>query len=200
MARFLHVGCGSARQESTSFGYDTNEWQEVRLDIDPGSQPDIISSLTDMSAVPSASFDGLYSSHSIEHVYPHEVPVALGEFRRVLKADGFAVITCPDLQSVCALVAQDKLTDVAYESPAGPITPLDIMYGHVESLAAGNLFMAHRTGFTERTFVAALKTAGFGSVSSLRRQAPFFDLWAIACVTESSPDTLQELCALHFPY
>jgi hypothetical protein len=52
--------------------------------------------------------------------------VALQEFLRVPKPEGFAVITCPDLQSVCALVAEDKLTDAAYDSPAGPIAPLDI--------------------------------------------------------------------------
>ncbi len=42
------------------------------------------------------------------------MPVALKEFARVLLPEGFAVITCPDLKSVCALVADDKLTDAAY--------------------------------------------------------------------------------------
>jgi len=36
------------------------------------------------------------------------------------------MITCPDLQSVCALIAEDKLTDAAYNVPAGLIIPLDI--------------------------------------------------------------------------
>jgi hypothetical protein len=48
---------------------------------------------------------------------------------------GFVVITCPDLQSVCALVAQDKLTEAAYTAPAGPIAPLDILYGHRPPMA-----------------------------------------------------------------
>jgi predicted SAM-dependent methyltransferase len=37
--------------------------------------------------------DALYSSHNIEHVFAHEVVPTLKEFRRVLKPDGFVVIT-----------------------------------------------------------------------------------------------------------
>jgi len=74
--------------------------------------------------VATASMDAVHSSHNIEHLYAHEVAVALEEFIRVLTPEGFLVLTCPDLQSVCALVAQDKLTDAAYTSPAGPIAPL----------------------------------------------------------------------------
>jgi hypothetical protein len=83
--------------------------------------------------------------------------VALAEFRRVLADDGFAVITCPDLQSVCELVAQDRLTEPAYTAPAGPIAPLDILYGHRAAMARGNLYMAHRCGFTSRVLAATLR-------------------------------------------
>jgi len=64
----------------------------------------------------------LFSSHNIEHLYPHEVSRALPEFARVVKPDGFAVITCPNLKAICQLVAQDRLTDPAHESPMGPIS------------------------------------------------------------------------------
>jgi len=69
------------------------------LDIDPSVAPDIVGTMTDMSAVATASIDAIFSSHNIEHLYPHEVPIALAEFLRVLKDDGFAVVTCPDLRS-----------------------------------------------------------------------------------------------------
>ena len=55
--------------------------------------------MTNISSVSSESLDAVFSSHNIENLYPHEVPVALSEFLRVLKPDGFVVITCPDLQS-----------------------------------------------------------------------------------------------------
>lgn len=98
-----------------------------------------LDTMTDMSAVASESVDAIYSSHNIEHLYPHEVPLAFAEFLRVLKPDGFFVVTCPDLQSVCALIAEDKLTEAAYTSPAGPFTRLDILYGHRPAMAQGNM-------------------------------------------------------------
>ena len=87
--------------------------------------------------------------------------MALKEFARVLLPQGFTVITCPDLKSVCALVADDKLTDAAYTSPSGPITPIDIIYGYRPSMSKGNLFMAHRCGFTQKVLDGTLRSCGF---------------------------------------
>jgi predicted SAM-dependent methyltransferase len=130
MKTCLHVGCGPKRKDRMTARFNTAEWQEIRLDIDPAVEPDVIGTMTDIAQVATASVDVIFSSHNIEHLYPHEVPLALAEFIRGLTDDGFAVITCPDLQSVAALIADDKLTEPAYQSPAGPIAPLDILYGH----------------------------------------------------------------------
>ena len=146
MKTFLHVGCGPKRKERTTKALSS--WNELRFDIDESVKPDLVGTMTDMSSVSSESVDAVFSSHNIEHLYPHEVPLALAEFLRVLKSDGIAVITCPDLKSVCALIAEDKLTEAAYTSPAGPIAPIDILYGLRSSMAQGNLYMAHRCGFT----------------------------------------------------
>jgi ubiquinone/menaquinone biosynthesis C-methylase UbiE len=177
---------------------DNGSWSEVRIDINALNQPDIIGSMTDMSAVTSDSMDAIFSSHNIEHLYPHEVPLALDEFHRVLGSQGFCVITCPDIQSVCALVAQDKLLDPAYISPAGHIAPIDILFGHRQSLAQGNLFMAHRTGFTEKTLSTTLTNSGFKTVSTMKRPQ-YFDLWAIASKSPTSEAQIQELANAHFP-
>jgi len=87
------------------------------------------------------------------------------------------LLTLPDLQRIAELVANDGLEDEAYNSPAGPITPLDMIYGHTPSLARGNEYMAHRTGFTARTLGQLLIEAGFTSVA-LQREG--FALWARA--------------------
>ncbi|WP_395827020.1 class I SAM-dependent methyltransferase [Elstera sp.] len=199
MLKFIHVGCGPKRKDRTTPGFNTPDWQEVRFDIDASVEPDITGTMTNMSAVPSGSMDALFSSHNIEHLYPHEVSVALAEFRRVLTPNGFAVITCPDLKSVCALVAEDKLTEPAYTSPAGPIAPVDILYGHRAAMQAGNLYMAHRCGFTEKVLVACLKEAGFAMVASRARPGPYFDLWAVATVAEIAPEALRDFAAQHIP-
>lgn len=195
---FLHVGCGPARKEQAGPGFRGEEWREMRLDIDPAVAPDIVGTMTDMAAVADASVDAVFSSHNIEHLYPHEVPLALAEFRRVLKDDGFVVLTCPDLQSVAALVAQDKLTEPAYVSPAGPIAPLDILYGLRTAMAAGNVYMAHRCGFTIRVLMGTLQAAGFQGVAGKQR-TQVFDLWALATKRAMEDADLREMAARHLP-
>lgn len=193
---FLHVGCGPKRAEQTPFA--GMGWQEIRLDINPAVAPDLIGTMTDMAAVADHSVDAVFSSHNIEHLYPDEVPTALAEFRRVLKPNGFALITCPDLRSVCALVANDQLTEPAYTSPAGPIAPIDILFGHRPSLQAGNRYMAHRCGFTQKVLTATLQAAGFQQVASLQRPSAF-DLWALATCEAWSEPALREAAARMLP-
>jgi len=200
MPSLLHIGCGPKRKAQTTRGFNTDAWSEIRLDIDPSVSPDVTGTMTDMSAVPSGSVDAIFSSHNIEHLYPHEVPVALTEFLRVLSDDGFAVITCPDLRSVCALIAEDKLTEPAYTSPAGPIAPLDILYGFRLPMARGNLYMAHRCGFTQKVLDGTLRAAGFQMVATMPRGFhPFFDLWALASKSPRSEEEMRSLAQAHFP-
>jgi SAM-dependent methyltransferase len=189
MPNILHVGCGGKNKSSLPRHFQGEGWQEIRLDIDPQVRPDIVASMLDMQEVADAGTDAVFSSHNLEHLYPHEVSRALAEFRRVLKADGMAVITLPDLQAVAELIAADKLDDPAYVSPAGPIAPLDILYGFRPALARGNLYMAHRTGFTARTLAQALLQAGFRKVA-LQRQRAALNLWAIAYVGDISEERL----------
>ena len=187
----LHVGCGAFAPGKLHPAFGVEEWSELRLDIDGAVAPDIVASITDMAEVTDGSVDAVFSSHNLEHLYPHEVPLALAEFRRVLKPAGFALVTMPDLQSVARLVADGRLTDPAYISGLGPITPLDMLYGFGPALAADNLFMAHHTGFTGRSLQAALSGAGFG-YSVVQRDVPRFCLWAIAFVEIPGEETLQE--------
>jgi hypothetical protein len=79
---------------------------------------------------------------------------------------------------VAELIAQDRLTDPAYLSPAGPIAPFDMLYGLRTAIASGNHFMSHRGGFTARTLQTALQEAGFSTVRVVRDRR--FALWATA--------------------
>jgi ubiquinone/menaquinone biosynthesis C-methylase UbiE len=190
MPTFLHVGSGEKRKHQTSAGFNRPDWAEIRLDIDPGVAPDIVSDMTNMAAVESASVDALFSSHNIEHLYIHQVADALGEFRRVLKPEGFAVIGCPDLQAMAALIVEDKLHEPAYQSPAGGITPHDTFYGYGAQIAKGHTYMAHRCGFTRSSLVQALQAAGFKGLGVRRRN---FELWAVAMNTGVADDDLRRI-------
>jgi SAM-dependent methyltransferase len=174
----LNVGCGYPLRQKLHPHFHGPEWREVRLDLDPTVHPDIVCSITDMSPVGSDSVDAIWSSHNLEHLQRHEVPLALAEFIRVLKPRGLVLLTLPDLGQVARLVVEDRLEDQAYRSSSGPITALDMIFGHTASLARGNSLMAHRTGFTARTLQKVLVEAGFAEVSL--RHGNFFDLWASA--------------------
>ena len=82
-------------------------WEEARYDIDVIVKPDIVGSIVDMKEVSSPSFATVSSSHNIEHLYPHEVELALSEFHRVLQNDSFFIVAYPDLQSACCLIAKN---------------------------------------------------------------------------------------------
>jgi predicted SAM-dependent methyltransferase len=174
----LHVGCGSNGSSKLHSFFLSDEWQELQIDINPEVKPDLVTSITDLSMIEAASIDAIWSSHSLEHIYSHEVPLALAEFYRVIKEDGFVIILVPDLQRVAEIVIEDKLDETAYISKSGwPITPLDIIYGYRRALAQGNLFYTHHTGFTAKTLNNALIQAGFIEVQMQRKD---FELWAFA--------------------
>ena len=157
----LNVGCGYSLRQKLHPHFQLEEWQEIRLDLDPAVQPDIVCSITDMSPVLDCSIDAIWSSHNLEHLQRHEVPQALNEMIRVLRPGGLLLIILPDLRQVAQLVVEDRLEDQAYTSPSGPITALDMIFGRTTSLARGKQFMAHHTGFTAAALQRALLIAGF---------------------------------------
>jgi SAM-dependent methyltransferase len=175
--KVLHVGCGQYHPQALHEVFRTPQWLEIRLDIDPAVKPDIVASLTDMHEVETASVDAVWSSHNVEHLFAHEVPLAFREFWRVLKPGGFVLLRLPDLQAAAEQVAKGNVEEPVYISPAGPICPIDMIYGYRPFHAQGNLFMLHRTGFTAQTLEKRLTEAGFSRVMVQRSD---WDLWARA--------------------
>ena len=171
----LHVGCGRERIHPLFSG---DGWSETRLDIDPDVRPHIVASITSMDAVENEAVDAVYSSHNLEHLFDHEVPVCLKEFLRVLKPDGFALIGVPNLKKAVELIANDKLDEPAYISPAGPIYALDILYGFRPAIASGNTYMAHKTGFTPSSLGNLILSSGFALVKIAEDSD--FGIWAKA--------------------
>ena len=187
--RVLNIGSGPRSIRQISAMFDPAGWQEVRMDLDPAVLPDVVGSMTDMHVHFGAKrFDAVWSSHSLEHLHSHEIPIALKEFRRVLKDDGFALITCPDLETVMTLFLEHGSDHVVYRSPAGPITPLDMMFGHSRSIAAGAVHMAHHSGLTSDRLSGLLLEAGFTEAITKRRD---YDLWALALTERADRDAIR---------
>lgn len=174
----LNMGSGPRDRRRLHPAFHGESWREVRIDIDPAVAPDIVGDISDMrGTIADASFDALWSSHNIEHLEDHRVAPAFAEMARVLRNDGFALVTCPDLEAVARFVARSGPDVEAYRSPAGPIAAVDMLWGHRASIAAGSPAMAHRTGFGHRRLAALAREAGFPGV----RVATFgrFDLWGL---------------------
>jgi protein O-GlcNAc transferase len=191
----LHVGCGVADIRHLP-AYFQKRWQEIRLDIDPDAHPDILGTALDMSAIPSNSVDAVYSSHTLEHLYAHELPLALAEMKRVLKPDGIMVATVPDLQAAARMIAEDRLFETAYQSPSGPITPFDMVYSYRGFVSRDRPYMAHHGGFTLTTLIDAVKGAGFAAVTGKRRP---FELWVLSVPEPMADDQLQQLSVVVLP-
>lgn len=152
MRKVLHVGCGTSPLPAW-----LADCEEVRLDIEPEVRPDIVASMLDMGDI--GGFDMVFSSHSLEHVYPHEVPVALSEMYRVLKPGGVVTVIVPNLDGV------KPDDEVLYVSPAGPVCGLDMYYG-MSRLIPSAPYMAHHCGFVPSTLSRALTDAGFVDIDT----------------------------------
>lgn len=160
--KVLNVGGGASRDVPLIF----KGWDQDVLDIDPMVQPDIVCDAKDMRKLRGQTYDAVYCSHNLEHFYRHEVPTVLQGFVHVLKADGFTYIVVPDIKSVLEALVRGNhdITDTAYISPGGPISFHDIIYGWGKQMSKGNLYYAHKTGFTEKTLTTALRSAKFAKV------------------------------------
>lgn len=187
--RVLNAGSGPRDGRPLPPPFTLDAWDAVRLDVDPAVEPDLVASLTAMGdVVPDGTFDAVWSSHSLEHIAGFEVVLALREFRRILKPGGFALVTCPDVESVAAAVVEHGLDHVAYVAPAGPITLHDILFGHSASIQRGAAAMAHRTGLTARRLGEIAIEAGFAEVAIGR--GPDYDLWGVLTLPETDTAAL----------
>ena len=80
----LHLGCGDQYFE----GY-------VNIDFRKTPATDVVCGIKKLP-YPDGSADAIELYHVIEHLPRHDLPVALGEWNRVLRPGGKLIIECPD--------------------------------------------------------------------------------------------------------
>jgi SAM-dependent methyltransferase len=139
-------------------------WQHVLLDIDPRGNPDVVCDARTLTDLPAGQYDAVYCSHNLEHYYRHDAVKVLAGFRHVLKNDGFVHILVPDMSALMKKVVVGGLDidDLLYNSSAGPIHVVDVIYGLASEIErSGNDFFAHKTGFTEKSLRNRLEETGF---------------------------------------
>jgi SAM-dependent methyltransferase len=182
--RRVLLNAGSGKPGNLRLPPIFRSWRQIRVDIDPDAEPDLLANVSDLSAVPDGTVDAIWCAHCVEHLFAHEVPLALSEFRRVLRHDGFACIIVPDLQQISQWIADDRLHETIYESPAGPVTAHDMLWGYGPAIERGATQMAHHCGFTPTLFLDRLKEAGFREIV-LRRRKNKLELAGLALQTPS---------------
>ena len=169
MKKVLNVGGNS---KAIPLPPQYSEFEHLLLDIDPKGSPDIVCDARNLTTLESGQFDAVYCSHNLEHYYRHDVQRVLAGFLHVLKDGGFAHIRVPDIQKLMRITIDRGLDidDVLYQSPAGPIMVLDVLYGYsVEIERSKKDFFAHKTGFTHKSLLKALQKAGFSKIYSAAR-------------------------------
>jgi predicted SAM-dependent methyltransferase len=128
----------------------------LNVDLHEGPNVDIKADVSDLSQFQAGSVSELYASHILEH-FPHVKTVdVLKEWRRVLKTDGRAYISVPDLDAVFQVY---KMTGNRFDPWIK-----NILYGdQIYPLAF------HYNIFTYETLLSDCKEAGFRKFRKLAR-------------------------------
>jgi predicted SAM-dependent methyltransferase len=164
MKKVLNVG-GNNRYIGIPDLY--NGWECHLLDIDASAGPEICCDARELVTHKADIYDSVYCSHNLEHYQRRDALTVLNGIAHVLKPAGFLYVIVPDLIAVIKeVVARGlDLEETLYDSPAGPITPLDVIYGlQSQVVGSDNPFFAHKNGFSEKSLRRLLSEGGFDPV------------------------------------
>lgn len=135
----LHIG-----------GKEVKEGWQI-LNAQPGPGVDFVGNANDLSQFQDASVDEIYASHVLEHLgYHEELPNTLLGIHRILKPGGIFRMSVPDLEMLCWMFINDKVT------PEGRFFLMRMMFG-----GQVDEFDYHKVGLTWEITSAFLEKAGF---------------------------------------
>jgi len=161
----LNIGSGLSSIEHAQHADGLKHLHEYKLDLDRKTNPDIIADITDLSSIDNESVNAVYASHCIEHLDYHQVGSTIKDLLRITKPEGVIRIIVPNLKALGAEIAKGNLLGALYMSGEGPISVIDILYGHRASVANGKEMMRHRSGFTKDSMSELLSGMGVANYS-----------------------------------
>jgi glycosyltransferase involved in cell wall biosynthesis len=158
----LNIGFGGVELKDSLFTDDLPSYREITLDHNPKYSPDLNIDINDLSHIPNQYVDIVYLSHVLEHFHFFEVPILIKELLRITKPNGFVRVIVPNLKYVSNSLITGKLLNTLYESPSGPVSSMDVLFGHRHStFRDNNTYMIHKCGFTEEVFANISKEYNF---------------------------------------
>jgi len=149
--------------------FEDDVWTVKTYDAEPKIEADYTGHIFKMDAIEDNSIDALWCQQIMQRYYMPHVLEALKEFKRVMRDDALLYINVPDGQLAAAHLAHENFYKPLYETPAGPITAVDIVYGYQKAILAGNRHMAHHSVFSLKQLGTLLRDAGFSDVKVHRR-------------------------------
>lgn len=140
---YVHLGCGFKYIEGM-INVDGNAFRRIDLWLD----------LRNGLPFPDASCHFVYSSHTLEHLFPDEAIALLREIRRVLAPDGVARIAVPSMEYALEIARGEYAEDWprAFEHPIAQ--------------AVNYLFCdgQHKYAYSYEILRSFAEQAGFGSI------------------------------------
>lgn len=151
------------------------QYEQKLLDIDSSCSPDYCCDTMEVKRLYpglNGEFDYVYCSHNLEHYYWHDVPKVLDIFKWFLKDNGTVEIRVPNIKNLMQSMNSLDIQDVWYRLGDGtPVTFHDVIYGWNKAMSSGNLFYAHKCGFTPISLFSALEGAGFTNIKVMDQGA-----------------------------
>lgn len=143
MAVRLNLGCGGKLERDS-----------LNIDIAPVKKPGYEIMQSDLLNIdlPDECADYAQAIHVIEHFYEWDAPVALTEWRRLLKPGAALVLELPNL----AKCARNLLMGFEKKKP-GQMH----MWGIYGDPRLQNTYMCHKWGYTPQTMTVLLTDCGF---------------------------------------
>jgi predicted SAM-dependent methyltransferase len=156
------------RKSILSDGTPHPVWREaifLSVNIDFRVCPVLIDDAVSLKLVPDRFADGIFSSHTIEHIMPKESKLMFRNWHRVLRPGGRAEIRCPDIAW-------------AWEECVAGRLPEEILPEIVLGISEGK-YQVHRNVYWESKLRHEMRDAGFTQVRRIHNnpEIPGLDNW-----------------------
>jgi len=149
------------------------------LNTVPGPNVDIVGSCTDLSFIPSATVQEVYSSHCFEHLGYNscgQLLSALREVHRILVPGGCFKCSVPDLSVLCSLFANPPAISY-YDQSIVPSGVNPVRWQVMRMIYGGQMdaWDFHKVGFDRGILESFLRSAGFLDVEQVENFELFND-------------------------